>query len=155
MAQWLDRHSSWDRILDRKNEKEFLNNIYIWKYESPCIRTMTVSPAYIGSLVWNVREWDFWSGVHWFIGWSEVEVDLELFLGLFLGRVRVYKKPSHSWSSSVVTYIHTTFTFGNMKKLIKIPEILGKNIFLTVNFFETLKPNVDGKCFLHTKFGFT
>ncbi len=42
-----------------------------------------------------------------------------------------------------------------MKKLIKIPEILGKKIFLTVNFFETLKPNVDGKCFLHTKFGFT
>jgi hypothetical protein len=64
---------------------------------------------------------NFWSWVHWFVGWSEVEIDLELSLGFFLGRVRVYGKPSHSqtWSSGVVkttatriTYIHTINWFN-------------------------------------------
>ncbi len=86
----------------------------------------------VGDLRWNVSPFfslclsfpwcdipvsvNFWSGVHWFIGWSEVEVDFLFFLGFFLGWIKVYKKPSHSqmWSSCVakvtatrITYIHT------------------------------------------------
>ncbi len=83
-----------------------------------------------------VREWYFWSGVHWFVGWSEVEVDLELFLGFLLGRVRVYKKPSHSqtWSSRVakvtatrIAYIHTYIYFCLL--LISFVFRLGYNLY--------------------------
>ncbi len=74
-------------------------------------------------LVWNAREWYFWSGVHWFIGWSGVEVDVLFFLSFFFRRIKVYKKPSHSqmWSSRMakvtatrITYIHTYRNFDEI-----------------------------------------